>query len=125
MADRPKVLPSSLRERKRYIAFEVISEEKIEFGELVNALWHSLLNLVGEMGTSDVNFWLVKDSWDEDRQKGLIKCNHKHVKNVRASLALINQIGDKKIIIRSLGVSGTMKAAEKKFLGKRNLTDFG
>lgn len=124
MPEKPNILPPSLRERKRYIAFKIISKEKIDFGNLVNRLWYSLLNLMGEYGTSKCNIWIVKDSWDEKRQIGLIKCNHKHVKHVRAALALIDRIGDTKVIIKSLGVSGTMKAAEKKFLGKRNLTDF-
>lgn len=124
MAEKPNMLPPNMRERKRYIAFRILSEEDIEFGNLVNGLWHSLLNLMGELETAKCNSWVVKDKWDEDKQIGLVKCNHEHVKHVRSALALIEMLGDTKVIIKTLGVSGTMKGAEKKFFGKKNLKDF-
>lgn len=121
----PETLPSSLREKRRYIAFEVFSEEDAEFGDLINALWSSILDLFGEANTGDIGFWLVKDAWDEGKQRGLIKCNHNHVSEVRLAMALVERIGDSKVSIRSLGVSGTLKTARKKYLGERDLTDYG
>lgn len=120
----PETLPSSLRGRKRYIAFEILGEEKVEFLQLVNALWHSILNLFGEVETGSINFWLVKDSWDEDKQRGLLKCNHNHVSQVRLALALLDRIGDAKVSVRTIGVSGTMKSARKKYFGVKDLEDF-
>lgn len=124
MPNRPKNLPPTLREKKRYLAFELISEEKLEFGDIVNAFWHSLLNLVGETGTSQANIWFVKDTWDEKNQRGLLKCDNNYVEYVRAAMALIERIGDNRVIPYTLGVSGTMKAAKRKFFGERTLTDF-
>lgn len=120
----PEMLPSSMRERKRYIAFEILGEEKIEFPQLINAVWHSILNLFGEINTGLINFWLVKDSWNENKQRGLLKCNHSHVSQVRLALALIDRIGDAKVSIRTIGVSGTMKSARKKYFGEKDLEDF-
>lgn len=119
-----QILPAALRGKKRYIAFEVISEEKIDFSEIVGAVWHSLMNFLGELGTSRSNIWIMKDNWDEDTQRGLIKCSHKEVEYIRASLSLITIIGENNVIIRTLGVSGTIKGAKKKFFGERDLTDF-
>jgi len=124
MADRTKILPPTLREKKRYLAFEIISEEKVEFGDILNAFWHSLLNLVGEVGASHANIWFISDSWDENNQRGLIRCDNKYVEYVRAALALIERIGDNRVIPYTLGVSGTMKAARRKFFGERTLEDF-
>ncbi|MFP4115963.1 MAG: Rpp14/Pop5 family protein [Candidatus Aenigmatarchaeota archaeon] len=121
---KPETLPSSLREKKRYIAFEIIGEEKIGFGELINAIWSCMLELFGEANVGDINFWLVKDSWDKENQRGLIKCNHNHVSKVRLALALVERIGDLKVSIRTMGVSGTMKSARKKFFGEKDLTSF-
>ncbi len=121
---KPETLPSSLREKRRYIAFKINSEEKVEFGDLINALWSSILNLFGEVNTGDIDFWLVKDAWEKKSQRGLVKCNHKHVSKVRLAMALIERIGDSKVSIQSLGVSGTMKSAKKKYFGEKNLTDF-
>ena len=124
MADRPKTLPPTLREKKRYLAFEIISEEKVEFGDILNAFWHSLLNLIGELGASQANIWFVSDSWDAEKQRGLIRCDNKYVEYIRAALALIERIGDNRVIVYTLGVSGTMKAARRKFFGERTLEDF-
>ena len=124
MADKPRTLPPTLRDKKRYLAFEVISEGKIEFGDMVNAFWHSLLNLIGEIGAARAKIWFVSDSWDENRQRGLIRCDNKYVEYVRVSLALIERIGDKRVVVNTLGVSGTMKAARRKFFGERTLEDF-
>ncbi len=121
---KPETLPSSLREKKRYIAFKIVSEERIEFGDLINALWSSILDLFGEVNTGEINFWLIKDAWQEKRQRGLIKCAHSHVKEVRLALALIDRIGESKVSIRSLGVSGTMKSARKKYFGEKDLSNF-
>ncbi len=119
-----KILPPTMRENKRYMAFEIISDEKVEFGDVVNAFWHSLLNLIGEVGASCASIWFVRDSWDPDKQRGLIRCDNKYVEYVRAAFALIDRIGDRHIIPYTLGVSGTMKAARRKFFGERTLEDF-
>lgn len=120
----PKILSPSLRENKRYLGFEIISEEKLKFEDILNAFWHSILNLCGELGTSKANIWFIKDTWDEVNQRGLIKCKNDSVEYVRSALALIERIGDVKVIVYTLGVSGTMKAAKRKFFGERTLEDF-
>ena len=121
---RPKPLPPSLRGRRRYIAYEVISEDKILEEDLTNTIWHSILNFLGEQGTSQTNIWIVKDSYDEKNQTGLIRCSHDSVEHVRASLALIERIGDIRVIIKVLGISGTINAAKIKFFGETKLTEF-
>ena len=121
---KPETLPSSLREKKRYVAFQILSEGEIDFGDLINALWSSILDLFGEVNTGEINFWLVKDAWKKESKRGLIKCNHKHVSEVRLAMALINRIGDSQVSIRSLGVSGTMKSARKKYFGEKDLSNF-
>ena len=121
---RPNPLPPSLRGRRRYIAYEVISEDKILQEDLTNTIWHSILNFLGEHGTSQTNMWIVKDSYDENKQTGLIRCSHDTVERVRASLALIERIGDIRVIIKVLGISGTINAAKIKFFGETKLTEF-
>ncbi|QQG40259.1 MAG: ribonuclease P protein component 2 [Candidatus Aenigmatarchaeota archaeon] len=124
MADKPKTLPPTLREKKRYLAFEIISEKPLRFDAIVDAFWNALLTLLGELGTARTNVWFVKDAWDEKRQRGLVRCGHVQVENVRVALALITSIGGVRVIPHSLGVSGTMEGARKKFLGERTLKDF-
>lgn len=125
MADaKPKTLPATLREKKRYLAFEIISEKPVAFDGVVEAFWSSLLSLLGELGTAHANVWFVKDAWDVTRQRGLVRCDHTAVEKVRVALALITSIEGVRVVPHSLGVSGTMEGARKKFLGERTLKDF-
>ena len=121
---RPKSLPPSLRGRRRYIAYQVISEEKILLQDLANSIWHSVLNFLGEHGSSKADMWIAKNIYDEKRQMGLIRCSHLSVEDIRASLALIERIGDTRVVVKVLGVSGTIKAAKVKFFGETRLTEF-
>ncbi|MFQ6020955.1 MAG: Rpp14/Pop5 family protein [Candidatus Aenigmatarchaeota archaeon] len=121
---RPKPLPPTLRGKQRYIAYQIISEQKIPFSDLVNSIWHSLLNFLGERGTAEANIWIVKNTYEEDKQIGLLRCSHRMIEHVRSALALIQRIGDTKVVVKVLGVSGTMKAARKKFFGETDLKDF-
>ncbi len=58
---RPKPLPPSLRGRRRFIAYQIISEDKILFQDLINTIWHSILNFLGEQGTSRADIWIAKN----------------------------------------------------------------
>lgn len=122
--DRPKHLPPTLKERKRYIAFQIIAESKIETADVFNTLWHALLNFLGEFGVAESGIWISKLNYNETKQLGIIKCNHISVEHVRASLSLIQRIGDSRAIVKVLGVSGTIKAAKKKFFDEVDLKSF-
>jgi ribonuclease P/MRP protein subunit POP5 len=121
---RPKILPPSLRSRRRYIAYQVISQEKFLFQDLTNAIWHSILNLLGELGASHLDLWIVKDTYDEKKQIGILRCSHDNVEQLRAALALIERIGDVRVIVKVLGVSGSIKATKMKFFEETRLTEF-
>ena len=122
--DRPNPLPPTLRERRRYIAFNVLSENKINFNDLSNSIWHSILNLLGERGAAESEIWISKTIYDEEKQIGLIRCSHLSVESVRAALALIERIGDVRVIVKVLGISGTMNAAKAKFFSETKLREF-
>ena len=105
-----KILPPTLREKKRYIKFEVISEAKIKYSDLEAAVWNVMLDFHGELGFSQISLWLMKDLWDEKRNIGVVSCTHKSVSQVIACLGLIRRLGDVRVIIRPLKVSGTIKS---------------
>lgn len=111
-----QTLPSSLREKQRYIIFELISEKDHELGAVVEAVWDTVLDLIGEHGTAEANPWILKDLYDEEQQRGGIRVHKDHVEDVRAALALITKIGGVETTVHVLGVTGTMDSAEKKYL---------
>ena len=112
---RMKVLPLSLREKKRYIAFQVISEEGEEFtySDLESAIWNTALDFLGEYGVSKTSLWLLKDCWDRKKQIGILRCNHKSVQEVIASLGLIDRLGDNRVTLKILKISGTIKGVKR------------
>jgi len=121
---KPKPLPPSLRGKRRYVAFQVFSEGKFILQDLNNSIWHSLLNLLGELGASQADIWIARDIYDEAKQIGIIRCSHNNVEQVRTALALVERIGDIRVVIKVLGISGSIKATKMKFFGETRLTEF-
>lgn len=123
--DRPKFLPSTLREKSRYIAYQVVSENKLIFPDLNSAMWNSMLNFLGELESAKARIWIMKDTYNEEKQTGTIKCAHDFVEHLRSALILIQRIGDVRVAIKILGVSGTMKGARTKFIPQeRTIAEF-
>ncbi|MFQ5474805.1 MAG: Rpp14/Pop5 family protein [Candidatus Nanoarchaeia archaeon] len=112
-----KPLLPSLREKKRYLVFEVISNEEIrEFSSIKEAIWQSNLALLGELGMGEAGLWMLEDKWQQEEQKGIMRVNNKYIDKLRVSLSLIKEAEQKQVIVRSVGISGTLKKAQEKFL---------
>jgi len=108
-----KPIPPTLRERNRYLAFEAISDSNFKRDEIIRAIQNSCLSFLGELGTSKAGLWLM--DWDGRKKKGILKVTHKSVDEVRASMALIKEIGRKPCTLKVIGVSGTVKAVREKY----------
>lgn len=119
MRDKIKTLPSSYREKKRYLIFEIISDKKIELGELIKSVFNHTINLIGILGVARTNFRFLQDLYDEKKQIFILRCLPRDVELIRLSMALITEINEKKVCIKSLGVTGTIKSARRKYLKYR------
>lgn len=122
--DKPKKLPPSLRQPKRYVVFEIIAERPIEYGSFVSALWSKLFELYGDVGVSEMEMWIMENLFSIEKQRGAVKCHYKSVELLRTALTLINIISEVKVIVNVLGVTGTIKSAEKKFFGVTDISSF-
>ncbi|ODS39161.1 MAG: hypothetical protein A7316_06280 [Candidatus Altiarchaeales archaeon WOR_SM1_86-2] len=110
----PKPLPPTLRERNRYVVFEIISENNgFSKGDVSKVIQNASLRFLGELGVSKMSLWLIE--WNGETRKGILKVNHKSVDEMRASIALIREINGKRAIFHVLGVSGTIKRAREKY----------
>ena len=112
----PKILPASLRQPKRYVVFEIVSEHPITYQDLVNAVWSSTLSFLGEALASEARPWFIVNLYNAETQKGVLKCAHNMVEQIRAALSLIYMIGESRSIVRILGVTGTINSAQEKYL---------
>ncbi|MEM4625590.1 MAG: Rpp14/Pop5 family protein [Candidatus Aenigmatarchaeota archaeon] len=122
--EKPKTLPPVLRENERYIVFEIIAEEDIEYEDFAKALWLSCLSFLGELYTSEAEVKIIKNLYNPRTKQGVIRCRHDMTEFVRASIALINKIGNKDAIVKVLGITGTISSAKRKYLGFTELQSF-
>jgi len=100
------------RVKQRYLALKIESSESFEEEDLRDAVWNALIQLFGEYGASQVGLFLVQ--CDRQRKKAVLRCWHKALPMVKASIASVTKIKDKPVTIHVLRVSGTLKALRKR-----------
>ncbi|GAG03138.1 unnamed protein product [marine sediment metagenome] len=103
---------SSLREKKRYIVYEVKAEPRLNFKEVKQELEKKMLQFLGELGYGKAGV-VILNEWQSN--KGMIRTNTKSVENVKTALALVENINDKKVLVRTIGISGMLNKAKNKF----------
>ena len=74
----------------------------------------SMRKLHGEIGLGCAGLIFLKNKWNKMLQRGIIKVNYKYVDKLRAALCSFHRGG---AIMKSVGISGILKKAEKKYLG--------
>lgn len=108
------ILPS-LRQKKRYLVFEIISNSKIsKFKAVSDAIYKKVFECLGEFRTAEAGIMIIK--FDNMKQKGIIKVNHNFVDLLKSALIMITKVGRQKVVFKSVGVSGILKKAEAKFI---------
>ncbi len=112
-------LKPSLKHKKRYVAFVVESDEKVSKKEVIEGILRTAHSFFGINVASELDLWIIE--YNEDEQKGFLVVNNKKLGILRACLALVSEINNKKVRIRVLGVSGTIKALRRKFLNNKIL----
>ncbi len=106
-----------MRSGKRYVIFRVHSESpefKPDFLNIRGAIWNSLGSWLGEAGLASANVRIINNLWNPARQTGFLSCSPKYVDQVKVALALVHQIGDERVIIQVLRVSGTIRSGTAK-----------
>tara|TARA_Y100000034_G_C6586286_1_gene254511 strand:- start:111 stop:440 length:330 start_codon:yes stop_codon:yes gene_type:complete len=103
-----KLLPS-LKQKKRYIIFEIIGLIKISFSDLNDSINKSILNFVGELGKAKLSPLLIKEKFKD--KKFIIKVNHSYVDECKSAIILIKKIKNNPVVIKSIAISGTLKKA--------------
>lgn len=112
-----KPLMPTLKEKKRYLAFEIISKSKIKaFSEVSKAIWTSILSFSGVKGAAQMGVWVFPEKYNAENQRGLIRVEHMGMDELKAALTLITQIEQQPVALRSISASGIMAKTEK-YLG--------
>jgi len=89
-----------------------VSEQLLNEKDVIHTIWSAILKLFGEYGASQVNLALIE--YDPQKSYAVVRCLHKALEMVKASIASITEINGKPAAIHIVGVSGTLKALRKK-----------
>lgn len=112
------VLPS-LREKKRYLAFEIVSKIKIKDVSAVSEAVHSsVLHYLGDRGAAAAGVIMLKERFNHAAQRGIVRVNHKYLDMLKASLCFIKNIAGNEVIVQSIGSSGILKKAFNSYIAK-------
>ena len=115
---RLKPLLPTLKEKKRYLAFEIISKDQIsQFSEVSKAIWTATLSFIGTKGVADIGMRVLPETYNDKKQRGLIRTTHKGMNDLKSSIMFITQIENQPVIMRIIGASGILAKAYKKYVG--------
>ena len=89
-----------------------MSEQPLNEKDVIHAIWSAILKLFGEHGASQVNLTLIE--YEPQKSYAVVRCLHKALEMVKASIASITEINGKPAAVHIVGVSGTLKALRKK-----------
>ena len=109
-----KTNPPTLRIKDRYVLFRVHSAEPVDYYNLKNAVFSSIMDFIGESGAAKAGVVFVKNLWKQQEQTGVFRCSAKSLDIVKVSISMVHQIGDSKVSVQTLNVSGSIKGLGKK-----------
>ncbi len=101
-----KALIPTLREKKRYLAFEVISKTNFTFQDVARSINNSFTQFFGELSFGKAGLQVLPENYDAN--KGILRVTHDFLNQASASLALIPTINNQSVIVRSLKASGAI-----------------
>ena len=99
-----KLLPA-LKQKKRYVLFEIVSDTTFSLADLKKEVDQALLLFLGQLGLSKAVPMFIK----ANNNKFIIKVNHNWVDELKSALILMKKIKNKSVIVKSIITSGTIK----------------
>jgi len=112
-----KPLLPSLREKKRYLAYEIISKGKFHDAvHINNVILDVTKDFLGDLGMARAGIIPLNEKWNEDMQRGIMRVNNRHVDDLKASFVFVKNISGKDVIVKSVGASGILKKLQQKYL---------
>ncbi len=104
-------LSPSLRQKKRYIVFEIISPTPFTPQDIEAEVTLALQAFLGHLGIAKSSPMLLKDKTQHN--KFILKINHNWVDQAKSAIILIKKIKNTPLITKSIITSGSLKTASK------------
>jgi ribonuclease P/MRP protein subunit POP5 len=103
-----------LREKKRYLAFEIISEKNISNSSASKALNQAFIEYVGFDGYSEGGFLFLNELYNSEKKTGIIRISSNKLDKLKSSLVFLKKINGENVIIKTKISSGIIKKAKIK-----------
>ena len=107
-----KPLLPTLREKKRYVVFEVLSDYDFDAKEVSCAIKSSFKDLFGVEGLADAGLIFLDKKFNRETKRGFLRVSNTSLDQLRASFTFINDINGNKTIVKSIIASGMINIAE-------------
>lgn len=104
-----KPLLPSLREKKRYLLFEVVSDKKFDQKDINDEISKAKSRFFGTYLSSKAGIQILKNKFEDESQRGILRVNVKYVDHLKTALGLITQVNNNDATIRTVKVSGILK----------------
>ena len=108
-----KPLLPSLKEKKRYIVFEVLAQASVHQHDVHEAITNALYHVSGVHGLAEAGMQFIPERWNAAQQRGVLRVSTVGTDMVKSAFPFIQTVGRKKAIVRSLSTSGILGKTEK------------
>ncbi len=99
------------RPRKRYVVFEIVSEQDLNEADIRRSLYELARDVLGESGFIKSGFQLVY--FNNNTNRGIIRVREPYKLKALGVLGLLREISGVPVLVTPLGTSGTIKRAKK------------
>ncbi|HIH10030.1 MAG TPA: hypothetical protein HA254_05180 [Candidatus Diapherotrites archaeon] len=100
-------IPLSLRGKKRYVKFRLLSPRAFSEKELWESVLATFGSIFGGKGVADQRLWLIK--WIPEKSEGIVRCSMEETEGVKAGLLFVDKISGVPVIPLIVKVSGSVK----------------
>lgn len=114
-----KHLPKHLRPRWRYLAvsFETWPDASPDRNSLQRHIWFAAQNLLGDVGSAEIDLTVVRFERWEGGGEAIVRIRRGEADRARAVLTTVAQVDGAPVGLRVVGISGTVRACEEKYMG--------
>lgn len=115
-----KPLMPSLREKKRYIVFEAITEKHINSSNsFYRAITEAAQGYIGLNGLAKAGIQSFSDYYHHESQRGVIRTSHAMAEAIKAACCFITEIDGQPALVKSVMTTGMFHKAQQSAKGGR------
>ena len=103
----------SMREKKRYLVYEISSTASPSTTAIATSLKQAMLQYTGELGVANMGPVILAESYNAKTKRGIIRVAADCLDLLKASLVFVTTIDGAPASVRSLVVSGAIGTAKQ------------